>query len=42
MPTILFEGKNYRKFYFKDFDKIEVIQGGDPLLALKLWKTLII
>lgn len=39
MPTILFKGKNYKELYFKRDDNIEVIQGGDPMLALEIMEN---
>jgi hypothetical protein len=36
MPTITFKGKNYKDLYFKEDDSVEIIQGGDPLVALEI------
>jgi hypothetical protein len=38
-PTLLFRGLDYKEFYFKDDDKIEVIQGGDPIRALEIMEN---
>ena len=39
MPTITFKGKNYKELYFKEDDSVEVIQGGDPLVALEIMEN---